>query len=47
MFAAKLFFPSDYPLNPFKMTFDPPLLHPNSECDRRPLSACVLRVAMS
>ncbi|KAK4688811.1 hypothetical protein P7C73_g1307, partial [Tremellales sp. Uapishka_1] len=21
--------PSDYPLNPFTMTFDPPLLHPN------------------
>jgi hypothetical protein len=21
--------PSDYPLNPFKMKFDPPLLHPN------------------
>lgn len=30
MFAAKLYFPSDYPLNPFKMVFDPPLLHPNS-----------------
>ncbi|KAI9637433.1 ubiquitin conjugating enzyme [Dioszegia hungarica] len=29
IFAAKLRFPSDYPLNPFKMTFDPPLLHPN------------------
>ncbi|KAK8854743.1 hypothetical protein IAR55_003482 [Kwoniella newhampshirensis] len=24
-----LVFPSDYPLNPFTMTFDPPLLHPN------------------
>nr|KIR45992.1 ubiquitin-conjugating enzyme E2 G2 [Cryptococcus bacillisporus CA1280]KIR84861.1 ubiquitin-conjugating enzyme E2 G2 [Cryptococcus tetragattii IND107] len=22
-------YPSDYPLNPFTMTFDPPLLHPN------------------
>ncbi|WVR07532.1 hypothetical protein IAU60_004574 [Kwoniella sp. DSM 27419] len=22
-------YPSDYPLNPFSMTFDPPLLHPN------------------
>jgi ubiquitin-protein ligase len=22
--------PSDYPLNPFKMKFDPPLFHPNS-----------------
>ncbi|RSH77702.1 uncharacterized protein EHS24_003269 [Apiotrichum porosum] len=29
IFAAKLYFPSDYPLNPFKMVFDPPLLHPN------------------
>ncbi|TYJ53401.1 hypothetical protein B9479_005948 [Cryptococcus floricola] len=29
VFAAKLVFPSDYPLNPFTMTFDPPLLHPN------------------
>ncbi|EKC99535.1 endopeptidase [Trichosporon asahii var. asahii CBS 8904] len=29
VFAAKLYFPSDYPLNPFKMVFDPPLLHPN------------------
>lgn len=26
--------PSDYPLSPFKMRFDPPLFHPNSEyCD--------------
>jgi hypothetical protein len=23
--------PSDYPLNPFKMKFDPPLFHPNSK----------------
>lgn len=23
--------PQDYPLNPFKMTFDPPLFHPNGE----------------
>jgi ubiquitin-conjugating enzyme E2 G2 len=23
--------PQDYPLNPFKMTFDPPLFHPNSK----------------
>lgn len=23
--------PSDYPLSPFKMRFDPPLFHPNSE----------------
>lgn len=42
VFAAKLVFvshqlssraeeqPPDYPLNPFTMTFDPPLLHPNS-----------------
>ncbi|WWC90656.1 uncharacterized protein L201_005592 [Kwoniella dendrophila CBS 6074] len=22
-------YPADYPLNPFTMTFDPPLLHPN------------------
>ncbi|WWD02636.1 hypothetical protein V865_000676 [Kwoniella europaea PYCC6329] len=29
VFAAKLVFPSDYPLNPFTITFDPPLLHPN------------------
>ncbi|AAW43544.1 hypothetical protein CNBE3020 [Cryptococcus deneoformans B-3501A] len=29
VFAARLVFPSDYPLNPFTMTFDPPLLHPN------------------
>ncbi|BEI82407.1 hypothetical protein CcaverHIS002_0302750 [Cutaneotrichosporon cavernicola] len=29
VFAAKLTFPPDYPLNPFKMVFDPPLLHPN------------------
>nr|XP_019011522.1 26S protease regulatory subunit 4 [Kwoniella pini CBS 10737]OCF50303.1 26S protease regulatory subunit 4 [Kwoniella pini CBS 10737] len=29
VFAAKLVFPADYPLNPFTMTFDPPLLHPN------------------
>ncbi|KAJ9103299.1 hypothetical protein QFC20_004774 [Naganishia adeliensis] len=26
-------FPQDYPLNPFKMTFDPPLFHPNGESD--------------
>ncbi|EDR09688.1 uncharacterized protein LACBIDRAFT_190123 [Laccaria bicolor S238N-H82] len=30
VFAAKLTFPSDYPLSPFKMKFDPPLFHPNS-----------------
>lgn len=24
--------PSDYPLSPFKMKFDPPLFHPNSKC---------------
>ncbi|PSS34242.1 hypothetical protein PHLCEN_2v1708 [Hermanssonia centrifuga] len=24
--------PSDYPLSPFKMKFEPPLFHPNSEC---------------
>jgi len=29
VFAAKLTFPSDYPLSPFKMKFDPPLFHPN------------------
>ena len=23
--------PSDYPLSPFKMKFEPPLFHPNSE----------------
>jgi len=29
VFCAKLSFPKDYPLNPPKMRFDPPLLHPN------------------
>jgi len=29
VFLAKLTFPSDYPLSPFKMKFDPPLFHPN------------------
>ncbi|WVQ82123.1 hypothetical protein IAT38_004251 [Cryptococcus sp. DSM 104549] len=29
VFAAKLVFPNDYPMSPFTMTFDPPLLHPN------------------
>ncbi|KAF9517357.1 hypothetical protein BS47DRAFT_1371406 [Hydnum rufescens UP504] len=29
VFTARLSFPSDYPLSPFKMRFDPPLLHPN------------------
>jgi len=29
VFAAKLNFPTDYPLSPFKMKFDPPLFHPN------------------
>ncbi|KAG8908238.1 Ubiquitin-conjugating enzyme E2 7 [Tulasnella sp. 403] len=29
VFVAKLTFPTDYPLNPFKMKFDPPLFHPN------------------
>lgn len=38
VFAAKLYFPSDYPLNPFKMVFDPPLLHPNSESVLSPFS---------
>ena len=33
VFLAKLEFPSDYPLNPFKMKFDPPLLHPNVYAD--------------
>ncbi|KAG8688427.1 hypothetical protein FRC11_005453, partial [Ceratobasidium sp. 423] len=33
IFVAKLEFPSDYPLNPFKMKFDPPLLHPNVYAD--------------
>ncbi|KAG9099889.1 Ubiquitin-conjugating enzyme E2 7 [Ceratobasidium sp. 370] len=33
VFLAKLEFPSDYPLNPFKMRFDPPLLHPNVYAD--------------
>ena len=26
--------PSDYPLSPFKMKFEPPLFHPNSETSR-------------
>ncbi|KAJ7079569.1 ubiquitin-conjugating enzyme/RWD-like protein [Mycena belliarum] len=30
VFAAKLTFPTDYPLSPFKMKFEPPLFHPNS-----------------
>ncbi|PIL25892.1 transporter [Ganoderma sinense ZZ0214-1] len=30
VFPAILTFPSDYPLSPFKMKFDPPLFHPNS-----------------
>ncbi|WVW85566.1 hypothetical protein I302_107604 [Kwoniella bestiolae CBS 10118] len=36
-------YPSDYPLNPFTMTFDPPLLHPNSRSrsSRRPLTDVV------
>ncbi|KAJ8516207.1 hypothetical protein ONZ45_g6482 [Pleurotus djamor] len=29
VFAAKLTFPIDYPLSPFKMKFEPPLFHPN------------------
>ncbi|EJD04983.1 ubiquitin-conjugating enzyme [Fomitiporia mediterranea MF3/22] len=29
VFAAKLTFPDDYPLSPFKMKFEPPLFHPN------------------
>ncbi|KAH9929478.1 ubiquitin-conjugating enzyme/RWD-like protein [Fomitopsis serialis] len=29
VFAAKLTFPHDYPLSPFKMKFEPPLFHPN------------------
>jgi len=29
VFTVKLSFPSDYPLSPFKMKFDPPVLHPN------------------
>lgn len=29
VFSAKLVFPSDYPLSPFKMKFEPPLFHPN------------------
>ncbi|KAA1466841.1 ubiquitin-conjugating enzyme [Dentipellis sp. KUC8613] len=35
VFAAKLTFPSDYPLSPFKMKFDPPLFHPNSASSLR------------
>ncbi|KAF9006948.1 ubiquitin-conjugating enzyme [Cyathus striatus] len=37
VFAAKLTFPSDYPLSPFKMKFDPPLFHPNS----KPRTVCI------
>ncbi|KIM24516.1 hypothetical protein M408DRAFT_331745 [Serendipita vermifera MAFF 305830] len=33
LFLAKLTFPNDYPLSPFKMKFDPPLLHPNIYAD--------------
>ncbi|KAF8310683.1 ubiquitin-conjugating enzyme [Clavulina sp. PMI_390] len=33
IFVCKLTFPSDYPLSPFKMKFDPPLLHPNIYAD--------------
>jgi len=33
VFVAKLTFPSDYPLSPFKMKFDPPLFHPNIYAD--------------
>jgi len=29
VFVAKLLFPHDYPLSPFKMKFEPPLFHPN------------------
>ncbi|KAG1866025.1 ubiquitin-conjugating enzyme/RWD-like protein [Suillus subluteus] len=29
VFVAKLTFPQDYPLSPFKMKFDPALFHPN------------------
>ena len=32
--------PSDYPLSPFKMKFDPPLFHPNSASPRYPLRVC-------
>jgi len=33
IFSAKLTFPSDYPLSPFKMKFEPPLFHPNIYTD--------------
>ncbi|KAG6890205.1 Ubiquitin-conjugating enzyme E2 7 [Termitomyces sp. Mi166 len=33
VFTAKLTFPSDYPLSPFKMKFEPPLFHPNIYAD--------------
>ncbi|KAG8996373.1 Ubiquitin-conjugating enzyme E2 7 [Tulasnella sp. JGI-2019a] len=33
VFVAKLNFPTDYPLNPFKMKFEPPLFHPNVYAD--------------
>ncbi|KAG8754935.1 Ubiquitin-conjugating enzyme E2 7 [Serendipita sp. 396] len=33
VFLAKLAFPSDYPLSPFKMRFEPPLFHPNVYAD--------------
>ncbi|KAL7009619.1 ubiquitin conjugating enzyme Ubc7/UbcP3 [Cystobasidiomycetes sp. EMM_F5] len=33
IFRAKLSFPKDYPLNPPKMRFDPPILHPNIYAD--------------
>ncbi|KAL1675366.1 ubiquitin-conjugating enzyme/RWD-like protein [Schizophyllum commune] len=40
IFTAKLTFPSDYPLSPFKMTFDPPIFHPNDSyiCPRSCIS---------
>ncbi|KAH7103733.1 ubiquitin-conjugating enzyme [Auriculariales sp. MPI-PUGE-AT-0066] len=33
VFVAILTFPTDYPLSPFKMRFDPPILHPNIYAD--------------
>lgn len=32
--------PSDYPLSPFKMKFDPPLFHPNSKLRIFSRAAC-------
>lgn len=50
LFGPKLLFfgqPSDYPLSPFKMKFDPPLLHPNGWWDNKVVGLDLLRVFYS